>query len=131
MSKVTATGTLSLTDPSTLALIAVHKHSAASRSATPFTTLQHFSLGLLPISSLTNPNQLPQTPNLSVLMGHFCGAVEGGGVADFGGQGRLSHAKQPMKNKLSSIKVQTAFEWFGFIFFKRNFHHEKRGYKLK
>jgi len=100
-----------------LALIAVHKHNAASRSARPFTTVQHFSLGLVPTTSFTNPNQLPQTPNLSVLMGHFCGAVEGG-VLDFGGQERLSDAIQLMKNKLSSIKLQTNFEFFGFIFFK-------------
>ncbi|RDX96728.1 hypothetical protein CR513_20578, partial [Mucuna pruriens] len=103
-SKLTATGTLSLTAPNTLALIAVHKHSAASRSARPFNRVQHFSLGLVPITSLTKPNQLPQTPNLSVSLGHFCCAEEGG-VVDFGGQGRLSAAIELKKRKLSSTKV--------------------------
>ena len=58
----------------------MHKHTAASRSARPFTTVQHSSLGLVPITSVTNPSQLPQTPNFRVSFGHsaeFSGA-EGG-----------------------------------------------------
>jgi hypothetical protein len=50
-SKLTATGTLSLTTPKTLALIAVHKHNAASRSARPLIRVQHSSLGGVPRAS--------------------------------------------------------------------------------
>lgn len=39
--KLSATGTLTLRTPSTLALIAVHRHTAASRSARPLTNEQH------------------------------------------------------------------------------------------
>jgi hypothetical protein len=53
-----ATGSFSLRIPNKLALMAVHKHKADSRSICklrPFTSVQHSSLGFVPITSVTSP----------------------------------------------------------------------------
>lgn len=87
MTRLMATGTLNFRMPNTLALIAVHKHNAASRSASPSKTAQQLLLGFVPITSWTSPSQSPQTPNLRVSFGHlagFTGVVEGGKGAGSG-----------------------------------------------
>lgn len=106
-SKLRATGTSSFTTPSTFALIAVHKHNAASRSARPFTTVQHSSLGGVPTISVTNPSQLPQTPNLRVSFGHLAGfsGVKGG---LFGVHGMLQDETMVKNMTLSRMKQAAA-----------------------
>ncbi|KAK4372023.1 hypothetical protein RND71_007407 [Anisodus tanguticus] len=49
--KLMAMGTLSLRAPKTLALIAVHKHKAASTFAIPSNRAQHWLLGFAPMTS--------------------------------------------------------------------------------
>jgi len=62
-----------------LVLSAVHRQTAASKSAKPLMSEQHSWLGGVPMTSLTRPNQLPHTPNLSVSLGHFVVACFAGG----------------------------------------------------
>ncbi|KAG6382734.1 hypothetical protein SASPL_157558 [Salvia splendens] len=58
--------------PNTLALSAVQRHTAASRSAKPLTRVQHGVLGGFPTTRCTKSfNKLAHTPNLSVSLGHF------------------------------------------------------------
>lgn len=112
-SKLRATGTSSFRTPNTFALIAVHKHNAASRSARPFTTVQHSSLGLVPTISVTNPSQLPQTPNLRVSFGHLAGFFGAEGVKGglFGVHGTLLDETVVKNMMLSRMKpADTAFQ---------------------
>ena len=124
ISKVRAIGILTLITPSTLALIAVHKHNAASRSARPAISVQHSLLGGVPITSWTNPNQLPQTPNLSVSSGHlegFFGTEGGDGVVLGGGQGTTLWDETQVKNKmLIKTKRAAALQPLNAIVFTRN-----------
>ncbi|KAF7825338.1 transmembrane protein [Senna tora] len=92
-SKVTARGTSSFTIPSTLALMALHKHKAASRSASPFTSPQHSLLGLAPMFSLTSPSQLPHTPNFRVSLGQYVSFVGGHATLWDETQGNISKAR--------------------------------------
>uniref|UniRef100_A0A0A9EZG3 Uncharacterized protein n=1 Tax=Arundo donax TaxID=35708 RepID=A0A0A9EZG3_ARUDO len=57
--------------PSTLALMAVQRHTAASRSASPPRMLQHGSAGGLATSALTRPSTLAQAASLSAFLGHL------------------------------------------------------------
>lgn len=116
--KLMAIGILNLIAPSTLALIAVHKHNAASRSAKPEIKVQHSSVGGVPTTSWTNPNQLPQTRNLSVSLGHLA-TTEGGieGVV-FGGHGTtLWDETQVKKNMLINMKIAAASQLLNAIVF--------------
>ncbi|KAG6427735.1 hypothetical protein SASPL_111982 [Salvia splendens] len=70
-SKLSETGTLRLM-PKTLALRAVHRHTAASRSAKPSMSVQHGVLGGVPTTRCTKAfSKLAQTPNFKVSLGHF------------------------------------------------------------
>jgi hypothetical protein len=70
--------------PSTLALSAVQRHSAASKSAKPWINAQHLlPEGGFPIITLTNPKRSAQTPSFKVSLGHWPwdgGEVLGEGV---------------------------------------------------
>ncbi|CAN6579421.1 unnamed protein product [Malus baccata var. baccata] len=63
--------------PKMLALMAVQRHTAASRSASPWMREQQGSTGGLPMVMLSNPlRTLAQTPNLRVSLGQLV-PVEG------------------------------------------------------
>lgn len=67
--------------PSTLALRAVHKHNAASKSAKPLIKAQHLLPdGGFPMTMFTKPSTSAHTPSLSVSLGHLAGAGEGVGL---------------------------------------------------
>ncbi|KAJ9549919.1 hypothetical protein OSB04_022462 [Centaurea solstitialis] len=68
-SKLRETGTLRLI-PKTLALIAVHRQTAASMSVRPWMRVQHGLTGGEPTSSPTNPlRRLAHTPSFKVSLG--------------------------------------------------------------
>uniref|UniRef100_A0A8R7QIF6 Uncharacterized protein n=1 Tax=Triticum urartu TaxID=4572 RepID=A0A8R7QIF6_TRIUA len=78
------------TMPRTLALSAVQRHTAASRSARPPRRLQHLSpppLGGLPTPTFTRPSTLAQAPSFSVSVGHDVPPDEGGGHGVVDGDG--------------------------------------------
>ncbi|KAF9619380.1 hypothetical protein IFM89_006567 [Coptis chinensis] len=71
--------------PSMFALIAVHKHKAASRSASPWMRVQQGLFAGVPTSTPINPpSKLAQTPSFSASLGHVpvvgVGGVLGVGV---------------------------------------------------
>jgi hypothetical protein len=71
--------------PSALALMAVQRQSAASRSATPCSSGQHFSLGLAPTTACTSPlSASTHASSFSVLSGHL---PVGDGDGVYGGAG--------------------------------------------
>jgi len=75
--------------PSTLLLIAVHRQSAASKSAKPLINAQHWLEGGVPTIMLTSPKRSAQAPSFNVSLGHealFDGGEggEGGGQLGFG-----------------------------------------------
>jgi hypothetical protein len=98
---------MSRTKPSTLALMAVQRQTAASRSARPPRRLQHGWAGTLPASPLMSPSTLAHTPNLSVLTGHllYDGVVGAGGGGDgtTGGDG-VGHLPQAQPQALAAVK---------------------------
>nr|KYP55341.1 hypothetical protein KK1_001552 [Cajanus cajan]KYP55360.1 hypothetical protein KK1_001571 [Cajanus cajan] len=75
--KLNLTGTLRLM-PNTLALRAVQRHTAASRSARPSMREQHGVFGGFPRFTFTKPSRLAHTPNLRVSLGQVPDFVEGG-----------------------------------------------------
>lgn len=84
MSKEREMGTFRLI-PSTLALRAVQRQRAASKSTRPFSKLQHWLEGGVPTTMLTKPRRSAQTPSLRVSIGQ---EEEEGGVGTDGlGQG--------------------------------------------
>jgi len=67
--------------PKILALMAVQRHTAASRSTRPLRRLQQGSLGGVPILTLINPfRTLAHTPSLSASRGQE--PEEGDGVGE-------------------------------------------------
>ena len=64
--------------PNTLALRAVQRQTAASRSARPWMRLQHGVFGGFPSSTPIKPNTSAHTPNLRVFSGQLPDFVEGG-----------------------------------------------------
>ena len=86
-----STGTLRLMTPRTLALMAVQRHTAASRSARPASSGQHRSLGGTPSPSFTRFSTVAHTPSFSVSIGHVPPLVDGGG----GGVGVGQWGPQP------------------------------------
>ncbi|KAL3849089.1 hypothetical protein ACJIZ3_010971 [Penstemon smallii] len=72
-SRLSESGTLRLM-PNTLALIAVHRHTAASRSTKFPISEQHGVVGGVPITSCTKSfNKLAHTPNFKVSIEHVAG----------------------------------------------------------
>lgn len=67
-SKVSLTST-STTIPNTPALMAVQRHTAASRSAIPSMRVQQGFVGGLPMITLTSPSKLAQTSSFRVSIG--------------------------------------------------------------
>lgn len=64
-------GTLRLM-PRMFALSAVHRHTAASRSASPWISVQHGFLGGVPSSRLISPlSTFAHTPSFSASIGHL------------------------------------------------------------
>lgn len=78
---LSATGT-SRFMPSTFALMAVQRHAAASKSASPSSSGQHLSPdGGSPITTFTRPRRSAQTPSFNVSLGQngFTGGALGAG----------------------------------------------------
>ncbi|KAF5755288.1 hypothetical protein HanXRQr2_Chr17g0801101 [Helianthus annuus] len=72
--------------PKILALIAVQRQTAASRSASPLRSVQHGVFGGFPTTRwIRSLSKLAHTPNLSVSFGQV--ALGGEGVGVFGGEG--------------------------------------------
>lgn len=82
--RLRSTGTLSLI-PKTLALIAVQRQTAASRSTKPSINEQHGTTGGLPTLALIKPSTSAHTPSLSALIGQV--VPEEGGLTGLGGGG--------------------------------------------
>ena len=77
-----ATGTFKLI-PRTLALIAVHRHKATSKSANPESKAQHLlPEGGSPTTTLTSPRRSTQTPSFNASIGQV--SFAGGGGEGFG-----------------------------------------------
>lgn len=71
---------------STLALMVVQRQSAASRSATPDSSGQHFSLALAPTTACTSPlSASTHASSFSVFTGHLPVGVDGVDGVDGGG----------------------------------------------
>ena len=97
--------------PRILALSAVQRQAAASRSASPFISVQHGSTGGWPRVTLSRPlSTLAQTPSFRASLGHLAVAGLGLGVGlgvGFGlGEGQpppqgvqLPHAEIVVKNR--------------------------------
>lgn len=68
-SKVSESGTFKLM-PKTLALMAVQRHAAASRSTKPSRREQHGVTGGDPTTTLTKPSTLAHTPSFNASLGH-------------------------------------------------------------
>lgn len=64
--------------PNTSALIAVQRHTAASRSTSPSSREQHGTTGGLPALILIKFNTSAQTPNFSASTGHVVPDGAGG-----------------------------------------------------
>ncbi|KAE8770554.1 hypothetical protein D1007_57677 [Hordeum vulgare] len=74
--RVRSMGTLSLM-PRMLALMAVQRHTAASRSASPPRSGQHCSFAGTPILSFSRFNTLAHTPSFNVLIEQLPPPVDG------------------------------------------------------
>ena len=98
-SKLSATGTFK-SIPSTLALMAVQRQTAASRSARPSSKAQHLLETGDPITRLTSPRRSTQAPSFKVSLGQKAlgeGAMVTGGIGvGIGGAGW--HVKQALEN---------------------------------
>ncbi|KAL1064569.1 hypothetical protein V6Z11_D13G222100, partial [Gossypium hirsutum] len=73
--------------PSTLALMAVQRQRAASKSAKPWSKAQHLLEGGAPTTMFTSPSRSAQTPSFNVSLGQEAGFAGGGGHAAGGGMG--------------------------------------------
>ncbi|GER28035.1 amino acid adenylation domain-containing protein [Striga asiatica] len=111
--------------PKTLALIAVHKQTAASRSASPWIRVQHGVFGGVPIvMSINPPSKSAHTPNFSVSLGQvalpWLGPAGGEGQSDFGlggggvglGVGQVPHALDRVKKTTFSARKMAIDEEF-------------------
>nr|DAD18548.1 TPA_asm: hypothetical protein HUJ06_020011 [Nelumbo nucifera] len=77
--------------PKMLALMAVQRQTAASRSARPSMRVQQGYFGGVPMTRCTKSfNRLAQTPSFSVSLGQlgYTGGFGGFGVGFFGGGGQ-------------------------------------------
>lgn len=103
--------------PNTLALMAVQRQTAASRSAKPSMRVQHGVLGGVPTTRCTKSlSKSAQTPSFRVSLGHlpfeglwWWAGVEGfGGVGvDVGGHGTLLELTNVKKRMLRRRKMAT------------------------
>ncbi|KAI4376886.1 hypothetical protein MLD38_014594 [Melastoma candidum] len=59
--------------PSMLALMAVHRQSATSRSTSPSSNAQHGLVGGVPMTTLTSPRTSAHVASFRVSMGALCG----------------------------------------------------------
>lgn len=64
--------------PSTLALMAVHRQRATSRSTSPSRRAQQGLVGGVPMTTLTSPSRSAQTPSLRASLGHDALGTAGG-----------------------------------------------------
>ncbi|GAV60522.1 hypothetical protein CFOL_v3_04052 [Cephalotus follicularis] len=95
-SKLSVIGTFKLI-PSTSALMAMQRHKAASRSATPCISAQQELEAGVPTTTWTSPRRSAHTPSFNVSRGQYATGGDGGGVvtgfrgggvvAGFGGGG--------------------------------------------
>ncbi|KAL4352657.1 hypothetical protein GQ457_06G037650 [Hibiscus cannabinus] len=99
--------------PKTLALSAVQRQTAASRSARPWMREQHGCTGGEPTTTLTMFNTLAHTPNLRASLGHLpradgvgvgLGFGLGLGLRLVGGQGAEEALPREKKRMLSAKK---------------------------
>lgn len=92
--------------PRTLALMAVQRQTAASRSAKPLRRVQQGVLGGVPTTRCTKSfNRSAHTPSLRVSLGHL--ALEGlwlGGFGVVGGQGTEFEETMVKKRRLRRRK---------------------------
>lgn len=79
--------------PSTLALMAVQRQRAASKSTKPESKAQHLLEGGVPTITLTSPRRSAQTPSFNVSLGQDGG---GGHAAAGGGLGLGLHELQAL-----------------------------------
>ncbi|KAF3321221.1 hypothetical protein FCM35_KLT14474 [Carex littledalei] len=133
--RLISTGTFSLIMPKTLALIAVQRQSAASRSTNPSIREQHGTTGGLPTWALIKLSTSAHTPSLSALIGQVVpppgegglGALgAGGGGHGAGGGGDLGtgggveqvpqHVANVKKRRLRVRKSAMVEETFGAMF---------------
>ncbi|TYG58385.1 hypothetical protein ES288_D08G218000v1 [Gossypium darwinii] len=97
--------------PKTLALIAVQRQTAASRSARPWRREQHGCTGGEPIVTLTKPSTFAHTPNLRASLGHLPFAEGDGNGVGFGlgfGEGQESQALTREKKRMLSAKKRAS-----------------------
>lgn len=130
--RLISTGTFSLM-PKTLALIAVQRQSAASRSTNPSIREQHGTTGGLPTLALIKLSTSAHTPSLSALIGQVVPPPEEGGLgalgAGGGGHGAggggdlgtgveqvLQHVANVKKRRLRARKRAMVEETFGAMF---------------
>ena len=106
-SKLRERGTLRLM-PKTLALIAVQRQTAASRSARPWMREQHGVFGGVPITTPSRaPSKLAQTPNFKASLGQVAVVGLGLGVGfgfgfglGLGGLGQVPHEETRAKKRM-------------------------------
>lgn len=103
-SKLRETGTFRLI-PRTLALIAVQRHTAASKSAKPSMRLQHGCFGGVPMVTPSNPpSKLAHTPSFRASLGQLpllgLGTGFGFGFGLGFGPGHVPHALERVKKRM-------------------------------
>lgn len=109
-SKLKAMGTLRLI-PRMLALMAVQRQRATSRSTSPWSRLQQGISGGVPTTALTVPlRTLAHTPNFRASLGQPLGGVTGAGVDGGGGALWLHPLTREKKRRLSERKRKTGEE---------------------
>lgn len=101
-SKLRETGTFRLI-PRTLALIAVQRHTAASKSAKPSMRLQHGFFGGVPmVTPINPPSKLAHTPSFRASLGQLpllgCGFGFGFGLGF--GPGHVPQALERVKKRM-------------------------------
>lgn len=96
--------------PNTLALMAVQRQTAASRSTSPWMREQQGSTGGLPIVTLSkSPSTLAHTPSLSASLGHFPLGGDGVGVGFGLGDGQPPpHAETREKKRRLRAKKRAS-----------------------
>ena len=100
--------------PNTLALMAVQRQTAASRSASPLMRVQHGVFGGVPTTTCTRPlSKSAHTPNFSVSFGHVAlvgvegvGGFDGVGGLGVGGHGGGGGGAHPVGVEVEVTKVK-------------------------
>ena len=106
-SRLRETGTLRLM-PNKLAFMAVQRHTAASRSASPWRRVQQGVTGGVPTTTpVKPPSKLAQTPSLSASLGHVTFGGEGVGFGlGLGGVGHVAPTREK-KRMFTARKIAT------------------------